>query len=351
MIASASLRFGMVGAGGIAQAYAQAFRDTNIADLVAVADVRTESAEAIAQSIGAKAYSTHEEMAEAENLDAVVVCTPPVTHRNICADLANRGLHVLCEKPLAIDSKSAREMFDAAAQNKVKLTMATKFRYAADVIRAKSIVSSGILGDVILFENCFTGHVDMSQRWNSNPEISGGGVLIDNGTHSVDIIRYFLGPVAEVQVVEGRRIQQLDVEDTVRMFVRTNEGVMGSIDLSWSMNKEQPFYLSIYGSHGTVLVGWKESKYRRSNDTDWVQFGEGYNKFQAFRGQIENFTRAIRGEDKLLVSPEDALASVEVIETAYDSLHHSVWQPVKHTKWQPKTADAESLSAAAGQVS
>ncbi|MGZ0165814.1 MAG: Gfo/Idh/MocA family protein, partial [Planctomycetales bacterium] len=189
------------------------------------------------------------------------------------------------------------------------------------------------------------------QRWNSNPEISGGGVLIDNGTHSVDIIRYFLGPVAEVQVVEGRRIQQLDVEDTVRMFVRTNEGVMGSIDLSWSMNKEQPYYLSIYGSHGTVLVGWKESKYRRSNDTDWVQFGEGYNKFQAFRGQIENFTRAIRGEDKLLVSPEDALASVEVIETAYDSLHHSVWQPVKHAEWKPSSVDAESVLAAAGQVS
>ena len=289
-------------------------------------------------------------MAEAEQLDAVVVCTPPVTHRNICADLANRGLHVLCEKPLAIDSSSAREMFDAAAQNDVKLTMATKFRYAADVIRAKSIVSSGILGDVILFENCFTGHVDMSQRWNSNPEISGGGVLIDNGTHSVDIIRYFLGPVAEVQVVEGRRIQQLDVEDTVRMFVRTNDGVMGSIDLSWSMNKEQPYYLSIYGSQGTVLVGWKESKYRRSNDTYWVQFGEGYNKFQAFRGQIENFTRAIRGEDKLLVTPEDALASVEVIETAYDSLHNSVWQPVKQTVWPP-SVDAQSMLAAAGQVS
>lgn len=152
-------------------------------------------------------------------------------------------------------------------------------------------------------------------------------------------------------VVEGRRIQQLDVEDTVRMFDRTNDGTMGSIDLSWSMNKEQSYYLSIYGSHGTVLVGWKDSKYRRSNDTDWVQFGEGYNKLQAFRGQIENFTRAIRGEDKLLVSPEDALASVEVIETAYDSLHHNVWQPVKHTAWRPKTADAETLLAAAGQVS
>ncbi|MGZ0174505.1 MAG: hypothetical protein ACKVHE_33810, partial [Planctomycetales bacterium] len=89
---------------------------------------------------------------------------------------------------------------------------------------------------------------------------------------------------------------------------------------------------------------WNESKYRRSNDTDCVQFGEGYNKFHTFRGQIENFTRAICGEDKLLVSPEDTLASVEVIETAYDSLHHSVprssmpkassQQPDRCRKWQ-----------------
>jgi len=351
MIASARLRFGMVGAGGIAQAYAQAFRDTNIAELVAVADPRTETAEAIAQSLNATAYSSHQQMTAAENLDAVIVCTPPVTHPDICVDLAHAGLHVLCEKPLAIDSTSARRMFQAAADAGVRLTMATKFRYAEDVIRAKAIVSSGILGDIILFENVFTGRVDMTQRWNSQPAISGGGVLIDNGTHSVDIMRYFLGPVAELQVIEGRKIQDLEVEDTVRMFARTESGVMGSIDLSWSMNKEQPWYLSIYGSQGTVLVGWKESRYRRSSDSDWIVFGKGYSKFQAFRGQIENFTRAILGEDKLLVSPDDALASVEVIETAYDSLRNSVWQPVIHHQWTPAIAGGNHPAAIAGQPS
>jgi len=334
MITSHKVRFGMVGAGGIAQAYAQAFRDSDQAQLVAIADVRTAAADAIAQTCDATAYASHIDMIAAEDLDAVVVCTPPVTHPDICIELTRAGLHVLCEKPLAITSTDARRMFDAAAKNNVRLTMATKFRYAADVIRAKALVSSGILGEIILFENVFTGRVDMSQRWNSKPDISGGGVLIDNGTHSVDIMRYFLGPLAELQVVEGRRIQNLPVEDTVRMFVKTVDGVMGSIDLSWSMNKEQPAYISIYGSQGTVLVGWKESKYRRSANEDWIVFGQGYNKFQAFRGQIDNFSRAIRGEDKLLVSPEDAIASVEVIEAAYESLKNSRWQPVVHQVWQ-----------------
>jgi predicted dehydrogenase len=347
MIAHTPTRFGLVGAGGIAQAYAQAFQDSDVADLVAVADVRAEAAEAIAQSLGCASYASHLEMVAAEDLDAVLVCTPP----DIAVELTDLGLNVLCEKPLAIDSESARRMFDAAARNGVKLTMATKFRYADDVIRARSIVTSGILGDIILFENVFAGRGDMSQRWNSKPEVSGGGVLIDNGTHSVDIMRYFLGPVAELQVVEGKRVQNLPVEDTVRMFVKTECGVMGSIDLSWSMNKEQPYYLSIYGSQGTVLVGWKKSKYRRANDTDWISFGTGYNKFQAFRDQIENFSRAICGEDKMLVTPDDALASVEVIEAAYESLRNNQWKPVVHEEWVPTHARDEDVVVAAGQVS
>ncbi len=133
----------------------------------------------------------------------------------------------------------------------------------------------------------------MTQRWNSDPTISGGGVLIDNGTHSVDIMRYFLGPIAEIQVVEGKRVQDIPVEDTVRVFVRSAAGVMGTIDLSWSINKELPYYLSIYGSAGTLHVGWKESKFRRSGDADWTVFGNGYDKIQAFGSQLDNFVAAI----------------------------------------------------------
>lgn len=100
---------------------------------------------------------------------------------------------------------------------------------------------------------------------------------------------------------------------------------MGSIDLSWSLNKELESYIDIYGSRGTIRVGWRESKYRQSTSQDWVIFGKGYDKIQAFKRQIENFIKAIRGEETLLITAEEAIGSVEVVETAYRSLGTNNW--------------------------
>jgi predicted dehydrogenase len=334
MLKKAHLNFGMVGAGAIAQSYSQSFTMTDKARLVAVCDVRLEAAEAVASVHQANGYADLRQMLDRETLDGVIVCTPPNTHAELCVTAMEAGLHVLCEKPLALDSASARRMLDTADECDVKFTMASKFRYVDDVLKAKAIVTSGILGEIVLFENTFAGHVDMSSRWNSNPQISGGGVLIDNGTHSVDIVRYLLGPLTEVQAVEGKRIQDLEVEDTVRVFLRTERNEVANIDLSWSLNKQSPYYISIYGTEGTVLVGWKESKYRRNSDQDWIIFGKGYDKFEAFRNQIENFSAAIVGEETLRIKPADAIASVEVVEAAYDSLWRNGWMPIRQERTQ-----------------
>ncbi|MCW6035944.1 Gfo/Idh/MocA family oxidoreductase [Spirulina subsalsa FACHB-351] len=329
---SKKLSFGLVGAGAIAQAYGQAFPKAEYAQLVAVADVRPEAAKNLAQVVGARSYTSYEKMAETEKLDGVIICTPPSTHPDICLHFIEKGINVLCEKPFSIDSRSAYAMRDAARKAGVLITMASKFRYVQDVIRAKSIVESGILGEIVLFENAFTARVDMSERWNANPVVSGGGVLMDNGTHSVDIMRYLLGPIAQLQVVEGKRIQGLDVEDTAQMFVMSESGVRGSIDLSWSLNKELDYFIRIYGSQGTISVGWKESKYRQASSPDWIVFGTGYNKVQAFCRQLDNFSQAIQADAPLLITVDDAIASVEVLETAYAALPQSHWVSVAPLK-------------------
>lgn len=326
--ASSKLRFGIVGAGAVAQSYMQAFEGCHEAAVVSVADIRAEAACAMAERLRCQSYQDYAKMASDCVLDAVIVCTPPVTHPDICIRFLRNKIHVLCEKPLSITVQHANAMMDTARKAGVKLMMASKFRYVEDVVRARSIVASGVLGDLILCENVFASHVDMTSRWNSIPGISGGGVLIDNGTHSVDLMRFFLGPLAKVHVLEGKRSQGLRVEETAVMFVRSATGVIGSIDLSWVITKQRESYLDIYGSRGALSIGWKQSKHLDYARGEWVVFGDGYNKVLAFRKQIENFSRAIRGEEAPLITDEDALASVSVVAAAYRALRQDQWVPV-----------------------
>lgn len=322
------LKFALIGTGGIAQTYAQAFNESDCCDLVAVADINKESAVAFAEPFNAKSFSDYKEIAENVEFDAVIVSTPPNTHPEIAEFFMNRDKHVLCEKPLCLTSNEARQMNETAEKANIKFTMASKFRYVEDVVKAKSLVASGVLGDVVQFENAFTAKVDMSSRWNSDAEIGGGGVLIDNGTHSVDIIRYFLGSISDILAVDAGSTQGLSVDENVKMLAKTANGVVASVDLTWGINKELPNFISIYGTNGTLHVGWRESKYKLNSNPDWTVFGKGYDKVQAFRSKIENFRNAILGTEELLIKPSDALASVEVIEAAYKSLNQNLWQKV-----------------------
>ncbi|MBS1797355.1 MAG: Gfo/Idh/MocA family oxidoreductase [Acidobacteria bacterium] len=326
------LRFALIGTGGIAQTYAQAFQTSDCCTLVAVADVRVEAAQAFAEPFGAKAFDDYKALAENSEIDAVIVATPPATHPEIATHFMKKGVHVLCEKPLCLTLAEAAAMIDAAETAGVVFTMATKFRYCEDVVKAKAIIASGVLGEIVQFENAFTAKVDMSKRWNSNKELAGGGVLIDNGTHSVDIVRYFLGPITHVLAVETPGTQGLAVDENVKLLAKTANGVVASVDLTWGINKELPNFISVYGTNGTLHIGWRESRYKLNSSPDWTVFGAGYDKVQAFRSKLENFRNAIVENETLLTTPDDALASVEAIEAAYRSLNQNLWAKVEDSK-------------------
>lgn len=323
-----TLRLGIVGAGRIASAYAEIVADCGQVEMVGVADLQPLAAKTLADELGCDAYETHQDLIEGSKPDAVILCTPPVTHSDITIDLLRSKVCVMCEKPLATSSAEARRMLAVAASANAILTMATKFRYVDDVLRAREIARSGEIGELILVENTFASRVDMAERWNSRPAVSGGGVLMDNGTHSVDLVRYILGPITEVMALEGRRTQGLKVEDTAQMFLKSHDGARATIDLSWSLNKEREWFLEVYGSGGTIQVGWKRSRYRVGEDGDWAEFGTGYSRQDAMRKQVANFAAAIEGTEDLRIDATDAIASVEVLEAAYRSLSHERWVSV-----------------------
>ncbi len=326
------IRFGIVGTGAIAQTYAQVFQSSRLCKLVAAVDIREDAARSFAEPFHASVFSDYRRLADRKLVDAVVIATPPNTHSQMAIDLMNQGIHVLCEKPLCLSREEALRMMDAASKNKVTFTMASKFRYVSDIIKAKSIVASGAIGRILEFENYFTCRTDMSNRWNSDVRISGGGVLIDNGTHSVDLIRYLCGEIQDAMAIETARVNGLKVEESVRLIARVSNGILALADLSWAIDKQIPDFIRIYGDNGTICVGWNRSRYKIKSSADWITFGNGYDKLKAFRAKVENFCRAIYGEEELLIKPEDALASVEVIEAAYRSLRRNLWEKVQRAQ-------------------
>ena len=160
------------------------------------------------------------------------------------------------------------------------------------------------------------------------PDVSGGGVLMDNGPHSVDIARCLLGPIERVHALAAPPIQDLGVEDTARLHFLTRAGAFGSVDLSWSVDKAGEDYVKVYGTGGTLLLGWQSSRSRKTGDSEWTRFGSGYQKATAFADLISNFVGVILGTASPRIEMEDALASVEVIEAAYRSLAQDTWASV-----------------------
>lgn len=325
---SSVCKLGLVGAGAIAQAYGAAVAACETAELVAVADIDAAAAQALAEATGAKPFASHQDMAASGLCDAVIVTTPPATHAPIVVDLASRGLPVLCEKPLSVDIDSARRMIRAANENGVLLSMASKFRFTEDIMAARRMIQAGEIGVPLMLENVFTGVVDMTSRWNSNPAVSGGGVLIDNGTHSVDIIRYLLGPIEEVFAVAAPALQPISVEDGVTLLARTESGAQAKAETSWSIHKDHSAFVEVYGSTGAIEVGWKGSRIRRKHGGTWEPFGTGYDKVASFTRQIEHFVAVVNGHSVEFASAEDALASVAVIQAAYRSMRSGTWEAV-----------------------
>lgn len=313
----------MIGAGAIAAAYADALRRVPELHLAAVVDPDPQARARFADRTATFA-DLDALFAARLPLAAALVLTPPDTHEALATHLLEHGLHVLCEKPLAPGIAAAERMLATARRHGRRLMMGSKFRYTKDVTTAKALLDQGRCGDVVMYENVFCSHVDMTRRWNADPSKSGGGVLIDNGCHSVDLARYLLGPIARVQAQFGRSCQPLLVEDTARLLFRSASEALGSIDLSWSVHKETDAYVRIHGNRGTLEVGWKSSRYKPVGGT-WDTFGQGYDKVAAFAAQLADFAACILHGAKGVIGDADALASVVVVDCAYQSAAEERW--------------------------
>lgn len=334
-------RVGIIGVGGIGTAYASAIGGSPTLSLTAICDTDSDRAAAVGSG-DAVVFDSVRDLAVSGTCDMVVIATPPATHAGIAAHMLRAGLDVLCEKPFSIELSDAIEMLDVALTEGRLLTMASKFRYVSDLCRARELIRAGRIGDPVTADVTFASSVDMANRWNSDPSVSGGGVLIDNGTHAVDVIRYLLGPIERVSAMRGISRSAMRVEDTGVVLAETVDRAVATITVSWLIAPLNPNFVTIHGTEGSLEIGWGSSQVREAGSADWVPFGTGYSKMDALRANVENFAATRRGVEELRISPADVLASVAVIASIYDAIETGQWRQVRHQPaWEaPALPDA-----------
>jgi dTDP-4-amino-4,6-dideoxygalactose transaminase/predicted dehydrogenase len=312
-------RIGIIGCGQMGKWHLDSYKKNASCKVVAVADTDFAKAQVLAAEVGATPYSSHTEMIAKESLSGVSICTLPSTHRNIVIDVLNAGVNVLCEKPLAISVEEARQMLKSAEEHKALVLTAFKFRYFDEVLKAKELLDRGDLGKILSFRLMFGGYIDMTGTWYADKKFSGGGVIMDNGPHATDLLRFLLGDVKSVTAY-GSRVQNIEVEDTAQLVLSLESGAIGTVDLSWSNCIPSKSYLEIYGENGTVLLDGEGMSYKFKSWKEWKTIPREANTKASFARQIDHFIECINGKPPSRVTNIDGLKSQVLLEAAYESI-------------------------------
>ena len=286
-----AVRIGFVGTGGVAQGHMKRLSQMLKVNMTAYVDVVAERAEKAAADFGGTAYTDYKKMLDREELDGLVICTPPFAHGEVELAACERGLHMLIEKPVAMDVEMAKPIREAVAKSGVATVVAYKYRWDDHVIKAKEMLQDKMIG--LVFGN-FWGGTPGTPWW--RVQALSGGQFVEQTTHIVDMARYLCGEIEEVQALETRlilpkKMENYDIADAAAANLRFANGAIGNI------------------SNTSMLAGWGQSSLRvmayqftlqiAGHDLSWAD-AEGTGEYQlqsdGYTGEDRAFVKAVQGD-------------------------------------------------------
>jgi predicted dehydrogenase len=249
------MRVAIIGAGLIGNKRAAAISKSKGCSVAAVADVNFERAQELAQKYGGNAYQSFEPIGERKDVDVVVIATINKFLPGIALSFLEKGKHVLCEKPLGRNALEALSIVEAAKKNNVTVKTGFNHRHHPGVAKARQIVAEGHIGE-ISFLRCRYGHggrPGYDREWRADKDLCGGGELLDQGVHVVDLFRWFTGDFHEVFGYIPTCFWNMQVEDNAFALFKTQSGQIASMHTSWTQWKNI-FSFEVFGRDGYVLV-------------------------------------------------------------------------------------------------
>jgi UDP-N-acetyl-2-amino-2-deoxyglucuronate dehydrogenase len=252
------LRFGIVGAGVIAGTHAAAIASLSDARLEAVADCHLDHARRLAAQYSADSYGSLTAMLADADLDIVTVCTPSGMHAEHVIAAMRSGRHVIVEKPMDITLKAIDEMLRVQAETGVKLAVISQHRWDPATRRLYDLIQDGALGRLVLGN----AHVLWwraqeyydSGAWRGTWALDGGGVLMNQSIHSIDLLQWLLGPVASVRAYADTLAHCMETEDTAVAALRFRSGALGTIAATTSAYPGVAARIEVFGDRGSAII-------------------------------------------------------------------------------------------------
>lgn len=252
------MHIGLIGAGNISETHARAASEVSGLTVAAVWSRSGDHARALAERHNAKAYETLEKFLEHRPMDLVAIGTPSGLHAEHGIACARRGLHVLVEKPIEISTARADALIDAARENGVKLGVFFQDRLKPDVERLKALVDGGRLGEPVLASARVKWYRPNEyyarSTWRGTWALDGGGSLINQGVHTIDLLVWLFGPVRRVFGRTAARVHGIETEDTAVAVLEFESGALGTIETATSVFPGYSRRLELTGSQGTLIL-------------------------------------------------------------------------------------------------
>ena len=266
----------------------------------------------------------------AAGVDFGIVCSPTNAHLATVEAMAAAGIHVLCEKPLATNTADARRIVEACADAGVMLMTAFPMRFSPSLAAGAEWIEQGRIGEVLAITGTNRGHLPTDYApWFADPELAGGGAVMDHTVHLADVIRWWLEEdPAEVYAETNHVLHpQVTVETGGLVTLGFDSGIFATIDCSWSRPHNYPTWggleIEVVGTEGVFTIDAFAQRFDlwSHGETSWVDWGSDTNQLM-----IDHFAAAVRGEAEVLVTGADGLRATEIALAAYRSA--AAGQPV-----------------------
>ncbi len=330
-----TVRIGILGGGNISDTHARAARETPGVELVAYWGRDPEKASGMAARYGGRAYRDLDGFMRHRPMDAVLVGTPSGLHAEHARAAARQGLHVLVEKPLDVTTEHIDALVDECDRAGVKLGVIFQDRTAPHLVWLKSVLATGALGSAILVSARVKWHRPpeyyAGSGWRGRWALDGGGALMNQAIHSVDLLLWLLGDIARVYASTRTALHDIEVEDTAVACLEFAGGAIGTLEAATSAFPGFPRRVELTGSEGTVLVEHDRvvSVQLRAPPPDAPPAEAGGTNASAtspvvadvrgHRRVLEDFLSAIRTGARPLCDGREGRRSVELVEALYRS--------------------------------